>query len=333
MNPIGSSGHASPDPLSDVLSLLEVRSFLSRRLEASGRWALRFPDYRHMKFGGIIEGSRWIWIEGATEPLRLDPGDFYLLSHGGPYCFASDPNAKPMDGLAFMAEHLQSDGVVRFNGGDNLSVGTGGRFAFNDETSGLLLTSLPALIRIRADARHARGLRAALELITFETEAARAGSAAIGGGLCSVVLVNILRAHLAADDHPQGWLGALSDRQIGASLKLMHGNVARRWTVNGLASEVGMSRTSFAGRFKSLVGMPPLEYLTRWRMTIARQALRSENVNLATIATSIGYESDTAFSLAFKRQFGGSPGRYRLLGRTERPRRISGDAPALSSQP
>jgi Cupin len=78
MNPIGSSGDASPDPLSDVLSLLEVRSFLSRRLEASGRWALRFPDYRHMKFGGIIEGSRWIWIEDVTEPLRLDPGDFYL---------------------------------------------------------------------------------------------------------------------------------------------------------------------------------------------------------------------------------------------------------------
>jgi AraC-like DNA-binding protein len=94
-----------------------------------------------------------------------------------------------------------------------------------------------------------------------------------------------------------------------------------------------MSRTSFAQRFKSLVGMPPLEYLTRWRMTIARQALRREGANLATIAMSIGYESDTAFSLAFKRQFGGSPGRYRLLGRTERPRRISGDAPALSSQP
>jgi AraC-like DNA-binding protein len=183
----------------------------------------------------------------------------------------------------------------------------------------LLLTSLPPIIRIRADAPHARGLRSALELITFETEAARAGAAAIGGGLCSVVLVNILRAHLAADDRPHGWLGALSDRRIGGSLKLMHGNVARRWTINGLASEVGMSRTSFAQRFKSLVGMPPLEYLTRWRMTVARQALRREGANLAVIATSVGYESDTAFSLAFKRQFGGSPGRYRQLGRIGTP--------------
>ena len=299
------------DPLSEVLSLLEVQSFLSRRLEASGSWALRFPDYRHMKFGGIIEGSRWLWIEGVTAPLRLDAGDFYLLSHGGPYCFASDVNAKPVDGLAFMEAHQEADGVVRFDGGKGRTVGTGGRFTFNDETSGLLLTSLPPLIHIRGRLPHARALRAALDLITFETEAARPGGAAIGAGLCSIVLVNILRAYLASDERPRGWLGALSDPHIGAAIRLMHGNVAQRWKVGDLASEVGMSRTSFAERFKSLVGMAPLEYLMRWRMTMARDALRREEANLATIAEAIGYESDTAFSLAFKRRFGSSPGRYR----------------------
>lgn len=311
MNPIRSFETPSPDPLSDVLSLLDVQGFLSRRLEASGSWALRFPDYRHMKFGGIIEGSRWIWIEGVTEPLELDAGDFYLLTHGGPYCFASDVKAKPVDGLAFMEEHLEADGVVRFNGGEGRTVGTGGRFTFNDETSGLLLTSLPPLIHIRHSLPHARALRSALDLITFETEAARPGGATIGAGLCSIVLVNILRAYLAGDERPRGWLGALSDRHIGAALKLMHGNVARRWKVSDLAGAVGMSRTSFAERFKSLVGMAPLEYLTCWRMTIARAALKREDADLATIAEAIGYESDTAFSLAFKRTFGSSPGRYR----------------------
>ena len=321
MNPIHSSGDTPSDPLSDVLSLLEVRAFLSRRLEASGRWALRFPEYEHMKFGGIIEGSRWIWIEGLTEPLKLDPGDFYLLSHGGPYCFASDANATPVDGLAFMAEHLQSDGVVRFEGGEGRSVGTGGRFTFNDETSGMLLNSLPPLIRVRADAPHARALRSALELIAFETRTIRLGGGAIGAGLCCVVLVNILRAHLSTDERPQGWLGALRDRHIGVALQRMHGDFARRWTVGGLAGEVGMSRTSFAERFKGLVGMAPLEYLTRWRMTVARRALRSQGANLTTVAASVGYESDTAFSLAFKRQFGDSPGRYRLLGKAAPPSR------------
>ena len=311
MIPIRSSGILSPDPLSDVLSRLEVQSFLSRRLEAFGAWALRFPDFQHMKFGGIIEGSRWIWIEGVTEPLRLDAGDFYLLSHGGPYCFASDVKAKPVDGLAFMEEHLEPDGVVRFSGGEGRTVGIGGRFIFNDETSGLLLTSLPPLIHIRGCLTHARALRSTLDLVAFETEAARPGGAAIGAGLCSLVLVNILRAYLAGDERPRGWLGALSDQHIGAALRLMHGNVAQRWKVSDLASEVGMSRTSFAERFKSLVGMAPLEYLTRWRMTIARDALKREDANLATIAETIGYESDTAFSLAFKRRFGSSPGRYR----------------------
>jgi len=90
------------------------------------------------------------------------------------------------------------------------------------------------------------------------------------------VLVNILRAYLAGDERPRGWLGALSDRHVGTALRLMHGDVAKRWKVSDLASEVGMSRTSFAERFKSLVGMAPLEYLVRWRMALARNALTRE---------------------------------------------------------
>jgi len=228
MNPIRSYETLPRDPLTDVLSLLEVQSFLSRRLEASGAWALRVPEYRHMKFGGIIEGSRWLWIEGVTEPVKLEAGDFYLLSHGGPYCFASDPTTKPVDGLAFMDEHLQGDGVVRFGYGEQRTVGTGGRFTFNDETSALLLTSLPPLIHISGSSPQARALRSVLDLIAFETEAERSGSAAIGESLCSIVLVNILRAYLAGDERPRGWLGALSDPHIGTALALMHANVARR---------------------------------------------------------------------------------------------------------
>jgi AraC-like DNA-binding protein len=136
----------------------------------------------------------------------------------------------------------------------------------------MLLAALPPLIHIRGGLPQVRALRSALDLITFETEAMRPGGAAIGASLCSIVLVNILRAYLGHDGRPRGWLGALSDQHIGAALRLMHGNVAQRWKVSDLASEVGMSRTLFAQRFKSLVGMTPLEYLTRRRMTIARCA-------------------------------------------------------------
>lgn len=314
MIPIRSSGLITPgsrDPLSDVLSLLGVQSFLSRRLEAHGSWALRFPSYKHMKFGGIIEGTRWVWIEGVTSPVELQAGDFYLLTDGGPYCFASDPRAKPVNGLTFMERHLHPDGVVRFGTGAGRTVGTGGRFTFDNDVGTPLLQSLPPLIHIRSNVPYARALRSALDLLTFETEATRLGAAAISASLCQLVLVNILRAYLASQPHPQGWLGALADPSIGAALVLMHTDVARRWKVADLAREVAMSRTSFAERFKRLAGLAPLDYLTRWRMTIASNALKHHDANLATIAQDIGYESDTAFSLAFKRTFGCSPGKYR----------------------
>jgi AraC-like DNA-binding protein len=190
-------------------------------------------------------------------------------------------------------------------------VGTGGCFIFDDEVSELLLNLLPPLIHIRGSSSHARPLRAALDLIGFETEAARPGAAAMAGSLANIVLVNILRAYVASESRPVGLLGALADRKVGSALGLMHGDIARRWKVEDLALGVGMSRTTFAERFKALVGAPPLDYLIRWRMTLARKALKSDKVPLATIATNIGYKSETAFNLAFKKMYGQSPGRYR----------------------
>jgi AraC-like DNA-binding protein len=311
MNPILSSNSARSDPLSDLLALLDVQSFISRRIEAFGPWALRFPTYRHMKFGSVIKGTRWIWIEGGDAPLRLEAGDFYLLCDGAPYCFASNPAAVPMDGLAVTEEYLEADGVVRFGHGDQRSVGIGGRFVLDDETGSLLLAMLPPIIHIRGSVPEAGPLRAALTLLSFETEAQRPGSSVLGDSLCAIVLVNILRLHLADAEQPHGWLGALNDRHIGQALQQMHGNIAQRWKVEDLAAEVGMSRAAFAERFKRLVGMAPLEYLIDWRMLVARKVLTQKPGPLAAVAQAIGYESETAFSLAFKRRFGESPGRYR----------------------
>src|SRR6267378_326978 len=151
------------------------------------------------------------------------------------------------DGMNFMNEHLKADGVVRYGRGGARTVGTGGRFTFNDETSALLLLkSLPPLIHIRGSLPQSKALRSALELIGYETEARRPGNSAVGAGLCTIVLVNILRAWLATDERPEGWLGALADPHIGFVLGLMHGNVTKRWRVEELAREAGMSRTTFA---------------------------------------------------------------------------------------
>ncbi|RZF23948.1 AraC family transcriptional regulator [Paraburkholderia sp. UYCP14C] len=303
------------DPLSDVLSLLKVKSVLSARFEAAGPWALRFPRYRHVKFGGVIKGARWIWIEGVTQPAKMQEGDFCLLTDGSPYCFASEPGVELQDGEKVFASQLDADGIVRYGTGKMRTISVGGQFEFDGDMSGLLLNFLPPLVHISADSPDARSLSAALELIRAETESVRPGAAAMAGSIANIVLVNILRAHLAASPRSAGWLGALSDPRIGSALGMVHGEIARRWKVEELASKVGMSRTAFIERFKELVGLPPLEYLIRWRMTIARDALKTGNDNLSVIAAAVGYTSETTFSSTFKRVFGQSPSRYRSEAR------------------
>jgi AraC-like DNA-binding protein len=305
------------DPLSDVLSLLRVKSVLSARFEAADPWALRFPAYRHVKFGGVIKGDRWVWIEGVTVPVKLHEGDFYLLTDGSPYCFASDPDVSLQDGEKLFADHLNADGIVRYGQGEARTISVGGLFEFDGDMSGLLLNFLPPLVHVSANSPDAKPLSAALALFKAETDSVRPGATAMAASVANIVLVNVLRAHLAANPRSAGWLGALSDPRIGAALRLMHAAIAHRWKVEELASKVGMSRTAFIERFKGLVGLPPLEYLIRWRMTMAKDALKTSNDNLASIAAAVGYASETTFSSTFKKIFGQSPSRYRSEVRSD----------------
>jgi hypothetical protein len=253
------------DPLSDAFALLKVKSLLSARFEAAEPWALRFAAYRHVKFVGVIKGDRWVWIEGVTAPAKMKAGDFCLLTDGLPYCFASDPDVEPDDGEKVLAEKIGSDRIVHYGEGEAHAISVGGRFEFDGDMSGLLLNLLPPLVLVSADSPDARLLGTALELIREETESVRPGAAAIASSVANIVLVNILRTHLAASPRSAGWLGALSDPRIGSALRMMHGEIARRWKVEELASKIGMSRTAFIVRFKDLVGLPPLEYLIRWQ--------------------------------------------------------------------
>ena len=291
------------DPLSDVFALLRIESLLSARIEVLGPWSLRFSAYRHMKFGGVLEGSFWLWTEDAAAPVKLEAGDFYLLTHGQPYCTGSDPALAPIDGREVLASHRCPDGIVRYGNAGEKTSAAGGRFTFDDNTSDLLLTLLPPLVHVPATSESAAPLRAVLELLRLETEAPRPGNSVAAVSLANMVLVQILRVHLASGIHTPGWLGALADPKIGAALGYMHADIARRWKIEELASAVAMSRTTFTERFKALVGMPPLNYLIRWRMAVAGAALRTGK-SLSSIAESVGYGSDTAFNSAFKRLTG-----------------------------
>jgi AraC-like DNA-binding protein len=305
------------DALSDVLSMLRVSSAISSRFEGRGAWAFRFPAYQHVKFGSVLSGHFHLWIEGEGSPLLIEEGDFYLLTNGLPFRSASDHARAPLDGPATYRSIRGADGVVRYNGegeGDLVSLASG-RFIFENDVTEILLRQLPPLIHLRAADVGSHALSRVLDLLKWETSAAYPGADVAKGSLATLVLVHALRAYLASTEQPEGWLGALSDAKIGAALSMMHAKPGERWTVDSLASAVGMSRTAFAARFRRSVGSAPLEYLNQWRMTIARTALRHSEEPLVDIAARIGYLSDTAFSIAFKRWTGHSPGRYRAEGR------------------
>lgn len=308
------------DALSEVLAMLRVSSALSSRFEGQGRWAFRFPAYQHIKFGGVLAGRFHLWLEGSSDVVTLEEGDFYMLTSGQPFCSASDPACSPVDGPSTYRAIRDADGVVRYRGlgGEAAAVSlASGRFMFENDVSELLLRHLPPLIHLKASDRGTSSLTHLLALLKGETGQPMPGTDVARSSLAALVLVSALRAYLDSVPAPTGWLGALSDPRIGQALTLMHGQPGQRWTLDDLAHAVNMSRTAFATHFRRLVGSAPMDYLNRWRMAVARTALRHSDDSLAEIAERIGYLSDTAFSIAFKRVTGQSPGRFRSDSRPQ----------------
>lgn len=303
------------DALSDVLSLLRVDSALSSRFEGEGEWAFRFPEYQHVKFGGVLEGQFFLWIDGSSDVLRLEQGDFYMLTDGRPFCSASKLDRPTVDGPATYRAIRGEDGVVRHRGPGNAKKVTlaSGRFTFENQVTDVLLRHLPPLIHLRAQDHGTQALMHVLQLLKSETASAQAGAEVVRASLATLALVHVLRAYLASTARPRGWLGALADSRVGTALSLMHAKPAERWTIESLASAVGMSRTAFAQRFNRHVGQAPMTYLANWRMRVAQSALQHSDSSLTEIASRVGYLSDTAFNIAFKRATGLSPGRYRSM--------------------
>jgi AraC-like DNA-binding protein len=295
------------DPLSDVLRILAVRSVLPSRFEAGGDWAVSFPAFRHVKFGAVHRGEAWIVAAGA-DPERLRTGDCYVLTGEEPYVIASDPALEAVDGVP--AFRSSPDGIGRVGTGADVVV-TAGRFAFDEQGARLLLDVLPRLLVVRASTDGNDALHHALALFGHETEAPRMGSTLATERVAQIVLVQALRAAAEGDGAVTGWLRGLRDERVGAALRLMHGDLARRWTVAELAQAALLSRSAFAARFTALVGTSPLDHLLWVRMHAAGRDLQDPDLTVSTVADRWGYTSDSAFSNAFKRVMGASPRAWR----------------------
>jgi AraC-like DNA-binding protein len=316
---------STADPLAETLALTEARCFVSRGYEGYGEWVLRYPASERLKFSATVEGSCWIDFEDGKPRIDLQAGDVVLFD--GRRGFLKG-NADVAVEDAVEAFNAHGGPIARFGSGaaDRSGakvVGVGGHVSVNRTGEELLMRALPPVIVLRATDERAATFRWLLERLLHEATTAGPGASLAADNLAHLLFVETLRACLTeAESLPVGWLRAIADERIAPSLRLMHDQPGRAWQLEELALASAMSRTTFAERFRSVAGVPPLTYLTNWRMRLAERALRDEDTPLSTLAHSLGYTSDSAFSNAFKRVNGMAPKRYRdaATSRTSGPR-------------
>ena len=293
------------DPLSDLLSLLKPRSVVSGGLGINRNSAIQWQQHDGIKCYAVVSGQCWLSVNGVSDPVLLTAGDCYLLPPGPPFCLATDLSIKPVDfSLPLVAE---GSGTSVSSSEEEGCYLVGGYFLLSGDHANLLLGSLPPIVHIRKDSDKA-AMRWSLERMAQEIRDPQPGGSLIAQQLAFMMLVQALRLHL--NDRASagvGWLFALADKHLGAALACMHDDPGHPWTLQALAVRIGMSRSTFAMRFKETVGSSPMEYLTRWRMLLACDRLKNSGDSIPRIATSLGYESESAFGKAFKRVIGCSP--------------------------
>lgn len=292
------------DPLSEVIALLRPRTVLSKIISGAGRWAVRYSDFGQPSFCTVLDGSCRLTVEGQ-ESLTLEAGDFLLLPKTPGFTMSGfmpasakhiDPKVSPAPTNEVRHGTPDGDPDVRL---------LGGSFAFDSKDADLLISLLPALVHVRGVQR----LSTLVHLVRDEATAERPGRDLVLGRLAEVMLIEALRT-IQGEAAPAGLLRGLGDARLAIAIREMHADPAHTWTVEQLAKKAALSRSVFFDRFTRAVGVPPMEYLLCWRMALAKDLLREQDISLAEVAERIGYSSASTFSTAFSRCVGQAPGRF-----------------------
>jgi AraC-like DNA-binding protein len=298
------------DPVADAIGLLRPRTVVGPSLRAEGEWGIRFERFTHVRIGGLVSGSCWLILDGY-EPVLLHEGDTFMLGNPPAYALASSPDAETHQAATVWAN--AEDGLVRIGddpGDDDLYLCVG-HIAFDDDNAALLTDFLPPVLIVRASDPDGSRLAQLIDLLAVEVGVDAPGSPLVENHLAQILLVHMLRVHAARAEQPTGWLGALGDGGISDALRAIHADVAHPWTLRELAGISHQSRSAFTESFRRQVGVPPLEYVISWRMSLARDALARNALSIADLAVATGYRSESAFSTAFRRVVGSSPSAFR----------------------
>jgi AraC-like DNA-binding protein len=260
----------------------------------------------------VVSGKMLVQVEGS-EALEVRAGELVLLPHNHVHAFGSDVTVPPFS----QPDEVKSKAAGQFS---RIELGGGGEetqllcgFLGSDHAFGPLLSSLPPVLKMDVRATPSGAwVESSFRFAVSQIAAGRVGSTTVIAKLSELLFVEAVSHYIAGlSEDKKGWLAGLRDPQVGQALTLMHAKPAKDWSAEVLASEVGMSRSGFAERFTSLVGMPPMQYLIYWRMQLAAQRLRESRDAIAQVGYAVGYESEAAFSRAFKREFGTSPAAWR----------------------
>jgi AraC-like DNA-binding protein len=293
------------DPLSDIITLLRPDAVLSKPITGRGDWGVRYSAHGMPGFAIVLQGCCWLAIEGVA-PTKLDTGDFVLLPVSPAFEMSSRPGvacrlAEPSE---HGVRHGDPDGAPDFRM-------LGGSFQIEPANAPLLVALLPKMIHVRAAVSDTTRLSRMIDLIVDECAADRPGGEIVLQRLLEVMLIEALRWEaVGGETLRSGLLAGLRDSALAKAIRAIHADVRGRWTVASLAKVACLSRSAFAARFMETVGCAPIDYLSRWRIAIAKDALCRGGKSLDRLAEEIGYESASAFSTAFRRHVGCPPGGF-----------------------
>ena len=311
---------ASGDPLGESLHFLHMCGVFYTRSELAAPWGLALPPLPDcLMFHVVTSGSCWLVVDGE-EPRLLKPGDFALVPHGEGHQLLSEPGEPATDLFDIPREHVSERYEILRHGQDGeVTSLICGAVNFQHPAARHLVSLLPNLISIDTwSSPQMEWFQSTLRLMAAEARELHPGGETIITRLADILVIQAIRSWMADNPFGQtGWLGALQDKQIGRAILAIQRDPSRTWTVELLAEEVAMSRSAFAARFKKLVGESPMQYLAEWRMNVAATWLKEQELSVGELASRLGYQSEAAFSRAFKRSIGVSPGLFRRNGYIE----------------
>jgi AraC-like DNA-binding protein len=315
------------DALSDVLRVAHLTGGVFLHAEFFAPWCIAArvsPEHCSPALGPashlviyhyVVEGELRIRVEGEDgEDLVIASGEVVLLPRNDLHLMGSDLSLPPVAGTEII-QPPQNGGLYSIHHGGN-----GGRtrmvcgyLGCASAEGNPVISTLPPLLKLSVEqGAAAEWIRSTFQYAADEVAAGRAGSETVLAKLSELLFVETVRRHAETlPDGQTGWLAGLREPYVARALALLHRDIARRWTVDELGREAGLSRSALADRFIRLIGVPPMHYLANWRMQVAAERLRNTSASLAQVAEIVGYDSEAAFSRAFKKAFGTAPATWR----------------------